>query len=508
MKSPTLLAALLVILSCGRLPAAAPDAASIARRIDERLQSEWKKAGVAPHPICDDATFLRRVSLDTLGRTPTVAEVRAFAADSRSDKRQRTVARLLRSPLYAQHLARVLRRSWFPQTDVGRASFLAADTQRWIAGEIQQRTPYDEIIRDMLGVTFYRKDPSARGRVDSAAPLTFLLANEYKPDRMAANSTRAFLGVNLECAQCHDHPAARWSREQFWETAAFFVPADEDAAAQRSITIPESDVTVAARPLTAPQIAWPEKGDEATGRRLFARWLTDEQNPFFAKNAVNRLWADVFGAGLVEPLDDLSAGRKARFADLLDELAEAFVGSGYDLPLMHAAMLSTKAYQRTTAAADDNERALSLFARMRTRALTGEQLYDSLRVATGHNPFHRDAASLEELRRRRKFLELFQLKKERSTDRSVVQSLALMNGELSAALSDAERSPLIVSVAEAPFLKPGERVEAIFLATVNRPPSTAEKERVAAYLSTHGGSGGLSDVLWALLNSVEFNTNH
>lgn len=483
-----------------------PNVERIAWQIDHRLREIWNREEVTPASQCSDEQFLRRVSLDMLGRVPTIAEVRGFRADSDDDKRSRLIARYMDLPLYQSHMARNLRRSWFPQTDAGRATFLAEDTEMWIAGQLRTGVGYDQIVRQLITVGYRSGQRNVHDSVDAPVPPTFLLSNEHKPERMASNATRTFLGVNLDCAQCHDHPFGRWSQDQFWETAAFFVQVNRDAQGRNSLAVPESSRTVYAAFLTKPNIEWPRDADSDSGRRLFAHWLTDDRNPYFAKNAVNCLWAQVFGVALVEPADDISASGDAVFSDLLDDLARAFVQSGYDWSLIHKAVLNTHAYQTITCTGEASPQRAELFAEHRTRALTGKQLYDSLLIATGHRPFQKSTATLEQTRLRGKFLEMFQLQRERPNDRSIVQSLAQMNGEVTAVAIG--ESPLVVSVADAPFLSDQECISALFLATLGRDPSVLERTRCVAYLQSQTKAEALEDILWALVNSVEFNTNH
>ena len=243
------------------------------------------------------------------------------------------------------------------------------------------------------------------------------------------------------------------------------------------------------------------------------------ENPYFARNAVNRLWAHFFGVGLVEPLEDLSVENAPSHPALLDALSRAFVASGFDLSLLTEAIVLSQAYQRSSHVAEsaDEER---LFAHMPVRGLTGEQLYDSLRVAAGL-PVERDDLGRVSYSptffsvpggRRGRFAAEFYVERPSTAQRSIVQALALMNGELTEELTDHEHNPTLAAAAGAPFLDMRGRIETLFLAALGRRPNDTEWTTVSAYIEQGGADGelrkALSDVFWALLNSSEFNTNY
>ncbi len=215
-----------------------------------------------------------------------------------------------------------------------------------------------------------------------------------KPENVAAAASRLFLGIKLECAQCHDHPFETYSRQQFWEFASFFaglqpvnprrgrVPAE--AIEIRSLTIPGLEKKVTAKFLDGKE---PKFKDNVSSRVTLLDWMTAKGNPYFARNAVNRMWANFFGAGIIDPVDEPSKNPPSH-PELLNEMAKSFVDSGYDLKFLIRAIVNSQAYQRSSASntpsSDSGER---VFARMHVRGLTPDQLFDSLALATG---FRRD----------------------------------------------------------------------------------------------------------------------
>lgn len=493
------------------LNAAEPrDPAKLATLIDERLAAEWKKVGAKPAPLVDDATFLRRASLDLIGRIPTAAEVRDFLADNSADKRAKLVARLVESGGHTRHLATFWRRTWVPQADTPEFARLADEFEAWVSARLQENTPYDRVVSELLTLPEGR---SVRGPV---SPAGFFAASESKPENLAANATRAFLGVNLDCAQCHDHPFARWTRDQFWQTAAFFAPptkGQDGRAIPPELTIPNTKKSLAPELLDGTPPKWPEALASDTGRKLLASWLTGKDNPYFARNAVNRLWAHLYGTALVEPLDDLSgdSGNTGYHAELLKQLAAEFADSGFDLKYLTRALVSTKAYQLAAVVREEQPSDPRLFARMPVRGLTGEQLYDSLRTAAGRPTERADTGRGLGLEARKRFASQFHVERTVSAERSITQALSMMNGRLTNDLADPAKNPTLGGVASAPFLDTKGRIETLFLAVLGRAPTAKELKTMTAHVEGTAETErerALGDVFWALVNSTEFNTNH
>ncbi|HEY4310620.1 MAG TPA: DUF1549 domain-containing protein [Pirellulales bacterium] len=501
--------------------AAAPEAAALARRIDALLaEGHQKQAELAP--LADDATFLRRLYLDAVGRIPTVAEVRTFLEAQSTDKRAVLTEELLASSASARHFATFWRRTWIPQADTPQFVGLSAEVEPWLAARLRENSPYDHIVHALLTVPASGKPEAGKAQDRQAAPRAFFAASEYKPENLAANTARAFLGVNLDCAQCHDHPFSRWTREQFWQTAAFFARptrATEALPVRLELAIANTDQVVTPRLLVSAQPAWPENIEPDTGRHLLADWICDKQNPYLARNGVNRLWAYFFGAGLIEPLDDLSGENPASHPRLLDELAASFADSGFDLRFLASAYMSTRIYQSTSrpqasavsgpgTSGSVDPRA---FAYMPIRALTGEQLYASLRVAAALPVEREDLDSASVTAARRRFTAGFRVDRPVAAQRSIMQALALMNGELTTEVTDFATSPLLRATVNSPFLGTPERVQTLFLATLGRLPADDELVALVAHASRHSDEGAagraLADIFWALINSSEFNTN-
>jgi len=498
-------------------PAKTKEAEALAARLDQLLAARWDGSKVKPAAAADDAEFMRRLYLDLAGTIPPVSEVRAFLADTAPDKRRRLIDRLLDGPDYVNHFTNVWRATWLPEgVDVDntgpRASFEA-----WLRVRLGENAGYDQMVREILTavpIVSNRGDLSvdvlalgmASGRPGPVSPVAFYLANENKPEKLAGSTSRLFLGLRLECAQCHNHPFAEWTREQFWEYAAFFAGAPQGGNAA-SIAIPNIGKTVQARfpDGTEPGL---KKGVNPLGR--LAEWATAADNKYFARAGANRVWAYFFGVGLAEPVDDLL--REGGKNEMLDELARQFAGHRFDLKFLIRAVVSTRAYQLTSAATDPSQDDPRLFARMAVKALSTEQVIASLTEATGYQPPAGRprgpvGAGLLQLELGGSFAK--QPGKPTEFQTSIPQALALMNGRFVNDATALERSGTLAAVAGAPFLDARGRVETLYLAALGRKPTAEEGGRLTKYVEKSGDPDqALADVFWALLNSSEFVLNH
>jgi hypothetical protein len=510
--------------------ASKPEVQQLAARIDQLVSARWTANGIKPARVADDAEYLRRLYLDLAGRIPRVIEVRDFLDDTAPNKRQRAVERLLEDPDYAHqyvnHFTNVWRALLITQTNNQQVQFLLPSFEAWLRQCVADNMPYDVLVRKLLTapVNFAgrRSGPFLNPREPSA--LAFYQANDLKAENLAASTTRLLLGVKLECAQCHDHPHDHWTRKQFWEYAAFFaglranmmgdfITSITEDSQKKSLKIPGTGREVFARFLDGSEPRWDE---QAQARAVLAQWLTDAKNPYFARAAVNRLWAHFFGIGLIEPVDEVSDANLPSHPELLDELARQFVAQQFDIKFLIRAITTSQTYQRSSANPDARPSDSRLFARMAVKGLSAEQFFDSLAEATGFweesRPGPRpDGQPLNTPRAI--FLAKF-ANQEKPTDRqtSILQALALMNGQFIDDATSIERSKTLAAVVDAPFLTTEQRIETLYLAALSRKPRAEELDRLVKYV-THAAPKGdpkdaLADVFWALLNSGEFMLNH
>jgi hypothetical protein len=515
------IAAALALLA-GPLAAAPPDPAVLSAKIDQHIAAGWKANEVAPAPPADDAEFLRRVYLDLAGRVPRVQEVRDFLADASPGKRPQKVDELLSGPGYIQHFTTVWRREWLPQTlSNPNLQFVTPQFEQWLRKQLRENVSYDKMVKEIVTAAPYAfYDGTGYNQPNATA---FLMVNELRPEMVAAATSRLFLGVKIECAQCHNHPFDTWKRNQFWEYASFFAglqPVDNmrmrraptEAIEVRSLKIPETNTTVAAKYLNGKQ---PKFVDKVSSRVTLAEWMTAKDNPYFARNAVNRLWGQFFGQGIIDPIDEPNDANPPSHPELLNDLATAFADSGFDLKYLITAIVGSKAYQLSSASPHASATPDRTFSRMKVRGLTPEQLFDSLSLATGY----REAPTMNPRNfgisggPRGEFLTKFNsTERANEVQTSILQALTLMNGRFIGQLTSVENSELLAAVTHSPFMTTADKVEALYMATVSRPPRPEELAKLTAYVDKGGPRGdsrkALADVYWALLNSSEFGFNH
>lgn len=505
-----------VLAAAGGSSAAPPDPQKLADRIDAHLDAKMKDAKVPAAPPAEDTEFLRRAYLDITGRIPAPHDVYEFLANTSADKRAKLIDELLDTPRAASHAAAVWRAALAPETTaVPEARVFRPGFEAWLRGRFRANAPYNALVRELLTAPLSTDSDNptpAMRRPDDPNPLAFYAVKDAKPENLAAVTARVFLGVQIECAQCHDHPFAKWTRDQFWNQAAFFAGIDRSG---NNLFAPISENT--ARREIAPGTGKPPvpalfldaRGTAAkpgtSTRTALADWVTARDNPFFARAAVNRVWGQFFGRGLVDPVDDFNDDNPASHPELLDDLAAAFVDSGFDLRYLSRAVGRTRAYQRTSARTAPGQDDPRLFARMAVKGLTGEQLFDSLVRATGFRETARTSP-------RDQFLTRFAASgRPAEPETSIPQALGLMNGQFVADATTLDKSPTLQAACETPGFSRSGRIEAVYVAALARKPTEKERDRCLKHL---GGARGaalaerLGDVFWALLNSAEFRLNH
>ncbi len=357
-----------------------------------------------------------------------------------------------------------------------------------------------------------------------SSALAFYQAKQVAPENLAAATSRIFLGIRIECAQCHDHPFDTWKQNDFWSLAAFFGGIVRDGQPnvfgqvrevfdRPEIRIPESETTVQAGYLDGSK---PQLRFRVSPRKTLADWVASRENPYFAKAAANRIWGHFFGRGIVDPVDDFSDSNPPSHPELLDFLAYEFAEHKFDLKFLIQAITQSKTYQLSSRQTHDSQENPRDFARMSVQGLTPIQLYESLAQATGspvlfaaNNPFFFGNQNEQGL-----FQETFDDTGTTQTDRetTILQALALMNGQLTATATDVAKSRTLSAVVNSPFLDQPQKIEALFLAALSRKPNKSELKKFASYVEKGGPTKdpdlALADVFWALLNSSEFLLNH
>ncbi|MCA9086125.1 MAG: DUF1553 domain-containing protein, partial [Planctomycetaceae bacterium] len=491
------------------------------RQVDAILESVWKKADVEPTDQASPEELLRRVYLDLAGRTPGVSEVRSFLNDTSPDRYEALVNRLLNSHDHASHLATVWRSFLIPD-GVDLTAFGGIEAfDRWLAERFESHDSYDQVVRSLL---------LADGRLSRSGPLLFYSAARLDPDRLAAKTARVFLGMRLECAQCHDHPFEPWKQTDFWGYAAFFARISRPQGTLENVStvmrvsdvdrgevmLPETKNVVAPKFLNSKESL--EEVEGANRREQLTNWMLAPDNPYFARATANRVWGQMFGRGIVDPIDDFGVQNSPVSQELLDVLAGSFLQSGFNLQELFRTVALSRAYRLSSGAQTIDEDRPAVFAQMNIKTLTAEQVYDCISVATMLGNTEGGPTGLFDLVRygnssREAFLQQFRTPAGQPTVYlgGIPQALTLMNGQLIENATGLSSSGLLKSL-EAPFFSNEQRLEVLYLATLSRPPRANEWELLRDYVPENATGNelqeALADVLWALLNSAEFTMNH
>ncbi|OAI50750.1 hypothetical protein AYO44_17540, partial [Planctomycetaceae bacterium SCGC AG-212-F19] len=311
----------------GPPPGSAPE---IFNFVDEKLIAKWKDLGLAPSPLGSDEEFYRRIHLDAIGTLPEPTEIRAFLADKGDAKRKRAIDKVLDRPEFVDFWAikwgDLLRIDRDTLQEKGMWSFA-----NWVRGALRDGKPVDEFVRDII---------TAEGSTYSEGPANFYRVGRTATD-YAENVAQVFLGIRMQCAKCHHHPFEKWSQDDYYGMAGFFARVGSKNSqefglfgretiiylqATGEVTHPRRGGVVKPHPLDGPPM-----DDPFDRRRKLAEWLTAKENPFFARNIVNRFWSYLMGRGMVEPVDDMRATNPPSNPDLLDALAKDFAEHKFDL---------------------------------------------------------------------------------------------------------------------------------------------------------------------------------
>jgi hypothetical protein len=484
--------------------------------IDELVAHRLRQLNILPSGLADDATFLRRVSLDLIGTLPTTDEARRFLTDTRPDRRARLVDALLDRPEFADYWAL----KWADLLRVDRDALgrkRAYAFYRWIRNAIDTNVPYDQFARAII---------TAEGALDEVSPASFYKA-VAKPGEAASTLSQVFLGVRIACAECHHHPYDRWSQDDFYGMAAFFAPVGVAGSGRGERVIsrgnpdtkhPRTGEFIAAHALGSV----PAKSEPDDDRRVaLAQWMTAPDNPWFARNLANRLWAHFLGRGLVEPVDDVRATNPPMDPKLLDALAECLVRQKYDVRKLIRTITASRIYQASSEPNSTNERDDRNASRATLRRLDAEVLLDMVCQVTGVGekfpglPGGLRAIQLWDSKVPHYFLKVFgrpvrasACECERNTEPSVGQVLHLLNSPaIQAKLSDEDGTVarLVRQVSE-----DGALVNELYLTFYSRFPTTEERVLAVELLGREPARRrqAAEDLSWGLLNSLEFLFNH
>ncbi len=495
-------------------------------QIDVLNLAKLQAIGLPPSPIADDATFLRRAFLDATGTLPSVEAVEAFLADPDPEKRRKLVDRLLKTEAYIDYWT-------YKWSDL----FLVSSRNlpkpamwafyREIRENVAENTPWNQFVRRIV---------TAKGStLENGAGNYFVIHRD--PIELAENASMAFLGLSLTCARCHNHPLEKWTQDEYYGFANLFarVKLKDGAtgaaagdveivpAVEGDILHPRRGFAMAPQPLDATPQPLESREDR---REAFATWLEDPENPYFARAVVNRVWANFFGKGLVDPEDDLRATNPPSDPALLDWLVEDFRANGYDLQHLIRTIMTSATYARSSDPVPGDEADSKFLSRYPVKRLPAEVLLDALSQVTAvPTPFPGypegwRSLQLPDVQVESTFLSSFGRPErestcscERSAEPSLSQALHLANG---ATLNDKLRAD-DGAVAEAATSEKSLEmiIDHLFKSSLSRPPMEAEVARLLPILndSVEGAKGeeaeaarrqAIEDLYWAVLTGKEF----
>lgn len=508
-----------------KTPPAAPAkpmaTAALAAMIDQGIDKGLRDSKINPSDRTTDTEFIRRVTLDITGVIPTLDRTVAFLDDKSSDKRARLIDELLSSPNYGKHMSDIWTTLMYP-IDSDNRFITKVPLRDWLAEKFNANLHWDTMAYDLI---------TATGEIDKNGAVGYMTANRGV-DKITDSVGKLFLGVQIQCAQCHNHPFTHWKQAEYWGLAQFFykvnvsdpraalktgglVMVSEEGRINRKINpLPEASKSVAAKYLGAEEV---KLNSSDPYRPALAQWICTPSNPFFAKAFVNRLWSQYFGHGFVNPVDDLSEENAPSHPELLVGLSKEFGGSGFDVKHMIRGICNSQAYQRSSKPLGDNRDDRTMFSHQGIKALTPEQLYDSLIAVLGAPGAMKDANGPKAVAMkgalqlpRDKFANFFMgSENSRPTDyeAGIPQALRLMNSPLMANGRLLLASNRMASIAS-PSTTHEKAIEKLYLGTLSRKPTADELKKLNEHVASQSDlKQAYSDVMWVLLNSGEFTLN-
>lgn len=497
----------------------------------DRLIARERPAGEIPAPpLTTDEQFLRRISLDLTGQLPTPEEITEFLAESRADKRARVIDRLLESDDFARHQARYWRDVVTSRLTMRRSMGLTRSFEEWLFEQIRAERNWGEITEDILTASgelrFTLNRPSSEN-----GQLFFLVARDNDgAEERAAETSRVFLGIQIQCAQCHDHPSEKWKREQFHELAAYFARVKYEQlfvgkklSGVQLITLEDREhrmevfgnpeETVEKHPRFLDGQSPGQRLTDSERRRSLAELVTSKNNHWFAAAFVNRVWNEMMGWSFYQHVDDLGANKQVVYPAVLTRLTGAFRGSDYDLRAVFRAVANSQAYQRRLIGKVPVS-GYSAIAGAAPTPLRADVLWDSLahvlgKIEHGYR-FHTGSG----VRFSKSFLQgHFQAEFDfdpsadrRDVQRTLPQALMLMNNPKLNERIKVKRGTLLEGILKA-TPDDSEALDLVYHRVLARKPTERERERCLTWLRTAPDrSHGFEDILWALINSTEFQT--
>ncbi len=504
--------------------------------IDDLAAAKFRELGIVPSPVCDDATFLRRAYLDTIGIAPTVTETVEFLDSNLPDKRARLIDRLLgltgdpSLDIYYDQYAAWWSLKWSDllrnnSAVVGESGMWAL--HNWLLESFRTNKPFDHFVRELI---------TAKGSIFSNGPANYYrIANN--PSDLAESTAQLFLGTRLQCAKCHHHPYESYGQAEYYGFAAYFSRVGTKGSSEfgvfggetivmvtsgGEVTHPRTGVVLKPTPLDngnsgKTALNEPTTLSENPDRRIaLATWLTDPSNAMFSRNVANRYVAYFLGRGLVEPIDDMRSTNPPSNAAMLDALADHFRDNGYNLKLLMRTILNSRLYQLDSTPTPANAADERFYSHFKVKRIAAEPLLDCIDNATNsitkhpNLPIGTRSTSLPDANTTNPFLTTFGKPKrstvcecERTPDENLAQALHMLNGDIVASkIADSQGRIAKLLESQTPV---ESIVSQLYLATLCRRPTDTELETARQSIAASPTPAeAYQDLLWALLNSKQF----
>jgi hypothetical protein len=495
--------------------------------IDHLVDTKLQQLRILPSALSPDEEFVRRVYFDLIGLPPTPDDFKAFIASKDKDKRAKLIDTLLArdefSDLWATKWAEMLKIVSDNNSSYGTDRKAAYDYYEWIREQVRKNTPLDQFARMQIA-------SKGSNLQDPAVNLyTMLPQGQYDPKAVAQDITQIFTGMRIQCAQCHNHPFDRWTQDDYYSFVSFFTGVKRKVASEaRELYVYDDPNAPPAKHLLTGALmpakflggASPDvKGKDP--REALAEWLTAKDNPLFRQNMANRIWANFFGRGIVDPVDDVRISNPPSNRELLEALGQHLADYDFDAKKLMRDICNSRTYQLSSDANASNKDDDQMFSHAHLRRLRADVLLDTIaQVTNTPSSFNEEPAGLratqlyEGSRRSGSyFLKTFGLSQrdsvnvsETRSEPTLAQALHLVNGDTIQGKID--KSPVIQELL-AQKKKPEEIIDALFIRAVSRKPSEPEKKKLLALVQpTPNDRKAYDDIFWALLNSTEFAFNH
>ena len=510
------------------------------KHLDRYINAALKREGIQPSKVSEDTEFLRRIHLDVTGKIPTPEAVLDFLKDGSSNKRQRKIRELLGSDAYLDYWTG-LWVNWL----IGRRA--DRDDRRigltyWVRDALTENIPYNQFVQELI---------TADGELRDNGAGNYIMRYGRSPVFLTSHTTRLFLGLPMQCAECHDHKTEAWRQEDFYGIAAFFAGIDSQRKGNiQTIDLVGNEKRMANFLITnnSKDAIWVErlekqvhphfldgiayKGSPLKKREALAQWMTDKSNPYFSQAIVNRIWKHFMGRAFVEPVDGFGAENRPTNPELLKWLANDFVTHGYDLQYLMRTILNSETYQRTSQTNESNKDDQRYYSHAYLKPLSAEQFFYSLLQATDFERLQEVRMKglkkksskqrkdmlrqLEGMKREhlKKFIFLLnngEMEEIEAFNGTVPQALMMINGDMVNDSASHEEYGSFVNYVLGKWRGPMERMAYIYLNVLSRLPTSKEKTYFQRYLERSLYSDkdlAYEDLYWVLLNSAEFSLNH